>query len=334
MVACAGTCSGVKFGMAWSWISDPPSSAIGSNLPFVIFPKRVSRRVLPPPTAGTAWQVAQDDSLKTGPSPSGVTVSTETKSAFPSRKRASCAAVNPRTGSPKLSAKAGVLMNKASTTMARVTRDRLNIGRPPFGAQPNWTIATNLWKYGFICNWQKGKDLIPEVTLTCEDHRQAAIVRGSNDFRVAHRAARLDHSAHAGASQDVETVPKWKEGVGSGEGAGRWRGRFHNGHPGRVDAAHLAGADPDRLRGARQHDGVRLQVSADDPRELQASHLLGVRVTIANHLPSVRTTDAIDALLEDSPRRAAILRRVRRRGGRNHAQILLPPQRCQSAGTE
>ena len=81
-------------------MSDPPSSVIGSNTPLTILPKRVSRRVLPPPTAPTLWHAAQELSLKTGPSPSAMP-STSWKFALPALKRASSAAVKFGSGSPK-----------------------------------------------------------------------------------------------------------------------------------------------------------------------------------------------------------------------------------------
>jgi hypothetical protein len=49
--------------------SDPPNSVIGSNLPWVIRPNRVSVMLLSPPTLGFEWHATQETSLNTGPGP-------------------------------------------------------------------------------------------------------------------------------------------------------------------------------------------------------------------------------------------------------------------------
>ena len=66
-------------------------------------------------------------------------------------------------------------------------------------------------------------ELMPEVALAGEDHRQPALVRRGDDFRIAHRAARLNHRANAGVREDVQAISKREERVGRCERARRWR---------------------------------------------------------------------------------------------------------------
>jgi hypothetical protein len=94
IVACGGTTSAMYsqspvLPMPCDWMREPPYSDIGSNSPEGFNrPNRVSRIALPPPTAATEWQEAQEKSLKMGPTPSA-TVSTLKNSVFPALNRAS-----------------------------------------------------------------------------------------------------------------------------------------------------------------------------------------------------------------------------------------------------
>ena len=97
-VAPAGTTSPVKDSIPRSWISEPPSSNIGSNAPLRTLPKRVSFRPVVPPT-GSSWQVAQEASLKMGPSPASI-ASTSSNSSLPAMNRSDSAAVRLVNGSP------------------------------------------------------------------------------------------------------------------------------------------------------------------------------------------------------------------------------------------
>jgi len=106
---------------------------------------------------------------------------------------------------------------------------------------------------------------MPEMPLPREHHRHPTFIRGGDDFRVADGTSGLDDGANSGVGEEVEAVAEGEEGVGGGEGAGGGQDRFHDRDFGGVDAAHLAGADSDRLRFIRQDDGVGFDVGADDP---------------------------------------------------------------------
>ena len=50
-----------------------------------------------------------------------------------------------------------------------------------------------------------------------EHHRQAVLVGGGDDFRVANRAAGLHHRGRAGGGDRVEAVAEREERVGRGD---------------------------------------------------------------------------------------------------------------------
>ena len=119
-----------------------------------------------------------------------------------------------------------------------------------------------------------------EVADAGEHHREAALVGGRDHFSVAHAAARLDHRRGAVVGDHVEAVAKRKERVGSDRGARerelRAR-RLHRRDARRVDAAHLAGADAERLPVAAVHDRVRLHELGHAPHEHEVAQLVGRR---------------------------------------------------------
>src|SRR5581483_315537 len=80
-------------------ISEPPSCVSGSKTPFTVAPKRVTSRLLPPPTPPALWHSPQERPLKTGPRPSA-TVSTLTNSERPSLNAASSVDERPLSGLP------------------------------------------------------------------------------------------------------------------------------------------------------------------------------------------------------------------------------------------
>ena len=66
-----------------------------------------------------------------------------------------------------------------------------------------------------------------------------------------------------------------KEGVGGGAAVDDRKDGLGSGEPARVHAAHLAGADADRLARVGEHDRVRLDAPRDLPRELAGGPLDG-----------------------------------------------------------
>jgi hypothetical protein len=64
---------------------------------------------------------------------------------------------------------------------------------------------------------------VPEVSHAREKHRQPRLIRGSNYFRVADRAAGLDDGGSAGLDGGEEAVGEGEEGVGGDGGADRAR---------------------------------------------------------------------------------------------------------------
>jgi hypothetical protein len=76
--------------------------------------------------------------------------------------------------------------------------------------------------------------------------------------------------------------------------------------PHRVDTAHLAGADPDRLQVLRQHDRVRRDVLADAPGENEIAPLrLG---QLAGHeLPGVAFLDLGVGVLDEHATKHALV---------------------------
>src|SRR5260370_28598382 len=123
--------------MPGDWMSEPPYCVSGSNWPAgVRVPKRVSRRVLPPPTAGTEWQLAHEKSLKMGPSPSEM-VSAWRNSAFPAWNRESWSAVRPGRAAPKSATSASLEGPSASVPRTIPAKGKIRIEnrrdiRPPF----------------------------------------------------------------------------------------------------------------------------------------------------------------------------------------------------------
>src|SRR5512140_3410787 len=85
--------------------------------------------------------------------------------------------------------------------------------------------------------------LVAEVTVACEHHGQAMLVRRSDDFFVAHRSARLNHCLGARLCQHVHAVAEREEGIRRDHGIGQAQAgvlRLDAGDAGGVDAAHLA----------------------------------------------------------------------------------------------
>ena len=87
--------------------------------------------------------------------------------------------------------------------------------------------------------------------------------------------------------------------------------------PHRVDAAHLAGADADRLQALRDHDRVRRDVLADAPREQQVAPLLLGR-RCRDDLHQLAVVDVDVALLHEQAAEHALVVAL---AGRLHAAL-------------
>ena len=113
---------------------------------------------------------------------------------------------------------------------------------------------------------------MPKVSHAGEDHGDAMFVGRGDDFVVLDRAAGLDDRFGAGVGRFVQAVAERIKSVG------RHRRSFeiqavgcgaHDGDFGRIDAAHLAGADAEDLIRRREHDRVRFDVAANPPGEVE-----------------------------------------------------------------
>src|SRR5258708_797139 len=80
-----------------------------------------------------------------------------------------------------------------------------------------------------------------------EGHGDTQTVGGCDYFGVADRASRLDDGGGTGLGNGFEAVGKGEEGIGGGYAAGERQDGLHSSEAGRVDPAHLAGADADGL---------------------------------------------------------------------------------------
>src|SRR2546423_5273399 len=115
---------------------------------------------------------------------------------------------------------------------------------------------------------------MPEVPDAREDHREAVLVGGGYDLRVAHGAAGLYDRCDAVPGGLVNAVAEGEEGVGREHGTFDGKLRAHRADAHRVNARHLTSADADGLTGARVDDCVRLRVLADRPSEQERRDLL------------------------------------------------------------
>ena len=116
--------------------------------------------------------------------------------------------------------------------------------------------------------------LVSKMPHAGEDHGDAMFVGGGDDFFVFDRAAGLDNRLGAAVGGFIEAVAEWIKSVGGDRGAFQVqtvsRGPQH-GDLGRVDAAHLAGADAEHLVGRREHDGVGFYMAANPPGEIEGA---------------------------------------------------------------
>ncbi len=114
-----------------------------------------------------------------------------------------------------------------------------------------------------------------EVAHVGEDHGQAEIVGGGDDFGVFDGAAGLNDSGGAGFCGVLDAVGEREEGVGGDDAALQRFLRFHDRDFDGVDAGHLAGADAEGGGILGEDDGVGFDVLADFPGELEIGEFGG-----------------------------------------------------------
>ena len=118
-------------------------------------------------------------------------------------------------------------------------------------------------------------------------HGHAGFVSSSNHFGVAHRAAWLNHRADAVGSCIIDAVTEREEGIGGHDGTLNLQAGMlglDGGNACRVDAAHLAGADTDRLAVAGVDNGIGFDELGHFPGEDQVVHFLFGRRALGHHL--------------------------------------------------
>src|SRR5438105_218149 len=178
-------------------------------------------------------------------------------------------------------AAAPVLGSTASTVAAQKAASSRNqglIASPllPCERRPSRPVGGTRRRAAIVEAARRGRrSLVPEVTLSGEDHRRAGLVDGGQDLLVADGAARLDDGRDARVQAHRRAVREGEERV---RGQDRPLGsvsRTLNRDPGRFDPAHLPGADADRRPLPSDHDGVRLDVLDREPGEPQLRPLLG-----------------------------------------------------------
>src|SRR5271165_2903833 len=106
---------------------------------------------------------------------------------------------------------------------------------------------------------ETGLWLVAKVTHSGEHHRDAVLVRGSDDFGVALRAARLNDRFDSEFGERIEPVAKRKEGIGGNAGRVHVETGILGLQGGDLTAhhtAHLPGADTHRGLVLDAHDGI------------------------------------------------------------------------------
>ena len=160
--------------------------------------------------------------------------------------------------------------------------------------------------------------LVPEMAAAGEDHRRAGLLRPRRS-----RPGRAS-SRPAGRSRSTPASSAICGPSGNGKNASEASaapvevvavlGRLLDGDPHGVDAAHLAGADPDRREVLREDDRVRRDVLADAPREDEVAPLRSSGLP-HDDLPAVAVLDLRVGVLDEHARRAracSCARRARR----------------------
>ena len=97
---------------------------------------------------------------------------------------------------------------------------------------------------------------MPEMPLAREDHGDAVLVAGGDDFIIATGPARLDDRGDTRLGGAVNRVVEREERIGGEHGAAGAIAGFFQGDFDRIDAAHLTGADADEHAIFGQYDCV------------------------------------------------------------------------------
>src|SRR5450756_535050 len=159
-------------------------------------------------------------------------------------------------------------------------------------------------------------NLMPEVAEAGKHHRYPMLVRRGDHFRVAHRAAGLDHRFRACRRQHINAVAEREEGVRCHDRTRQAQPRvlrLDAGDARTVYAAHLSRAHAQGLAVLAEYDGIGFHVFCHAPGEQQVLQLVAGGLRLGHHLElrslyieRVRrlhqycllyTSDAADALL-------------------------------------
>src|SRR5256714_4731989 len=144
---------------------------------------------------------------------------------------------------------------------------------------------------------------MPEMPPAGEDHRSAGSLHYRGHLIVPFGAARLDDRGDPGRERELGAVGEWEERFRREDGAVEFvleLPRLGERDLDRVDAALLAGADPDRLESPCDHDRVRADVLAGAPREQKIAPLLFRRLA-AYDLHRLAVLDVPVAILDQQP---------------------------------
>src|SRR5690606_38591638 len=126
-----------------------------------------------------------------------------------------------------------------------------------------------------------------EVTHSRKDHRNSGFVGRIDDFRIAHRATRLDHGGDADGGGVVQAVAEREEGIGGHYGTLNLQTGVFGldcGDAGGVDAAHLPGTHAHGLAVLGIDDGVGLDELGHFPGEDQVMDFLLARRALGHDL--------------------------------------------------
>src|SRR5829696_3183088 len=174
--------------------------------------------------------------------------------------------------------------------------------------------------------------LVAEVAPAGEDHRRAGGADGLDHLAVALRAAGLDQRRDARVERELRAVGEREERVRREHRAVEIVGvvaRLREREPDRVDAAHLARADPDRPQVLREHDRVRAHVLAHPPREEQVAPVVLRELAARNRHP-VALLDLAVAVLDEQPAQNACVVELARRLGAALAVAQDPERRLRA----
>ena len=129
-------------------------------------------------------------------------------------------------------------------------------------------VSCNLFFFVFFVPSWLALPLVLERPLAGEDHGQAGIVGGGNDFFVAHRSAGFDDGFDTGFRRSVDAIAEREESIGRHHGpVDRQAGilGFPAPDTGGVNAAHLPG--PGAAEAAVTGDGDRITLDMAHDRQ-------------------------------------------------------------------